>query len=297
MKDFGMIRNLIELRTTLEEILFVLVLYKRKLNESDSFLSLVDSLKNTHLNIDIFIYDNSPSTMLKEELTDKNCNIYYIHDHSNPGVSKAYNEGFKLGKKLNKKWLLLLDQDTEFPEDALLKYCTAVQDYNKNSLFAPILVSENGAIHSPCNYFFKSGYPMQSVETGLVKCKKKSILNSGLLINIDTFDQVGGYNEKIKLDFSDFDFFNRYSKIYEYFYIVEIKCIHPLATAEDDDVNRKLKRFESYCESIKHLAELDLDTLVLLCKTLARACKLSIKFRDVKFIYIFASRLINPYLP
>ena len=42
--------------------------------------------------------------------------IHYISDPTNPGVSKAYNVGFELARQLNKKWLLLLDQDTVFPD-------------------------------------------------------------------------------------------------------------------------------------------------------------------------------------
>lgn len=289
--------QLAELSSTVEGILFILVLYKRKLNESDSFISLITSLKKTNLNIDIFIYDNSPSPMiLKEELSGENWNIYYVHDETNPGVSKAYNEGFKLGKNLNKKWLLLLDQDTKFPEDAIIKYCRAVLDNNEYFLFAPILVATNGTICSPCNYFLKRGSPMNSIEVGLVNITRKSLMNSGMLMRIDIFEKVGGYNEKIKLDFSDFDFIDRYRQIYQYFYVVDTKCIHELATVAEDDVNRSLTRFTTYCENIKYFAKNDFDTLILLFLTLFRACKLSIIFRNIKFLYVFANKSIRVYL-
>ncbi|BAZ84811.1 glycosyltransferase [Dolichospermum compactum] len=292
-----MIMDQPELISTTEGILFILVIYKRRLNESDSFISLVNSLQNTHLNIDIFIYDNSPSSMiLNEELSGENWKIHYVHDETNPGVSKAYNEGFKLGKKLNKKWLLLLDQDTKLPDDAIIKYSRAVLDNNEHSLFAPILVSTNGTIYSPCNYFFKRGFPMKSMEIGIVKARRKSLLNSGLLISIDIFEKVGGYNERLKLDFSDFDFIDRYRQVYQYFYIVDTKCIHELSATEDD-VNALLKRFTTYCESIKYFGKIDLNTLILLCVTFIRAIRLSIKFRNIKFLYIFAKKLINQHLP
>jgi len=276
-----------ELNSTVEGILFILVIYKRRLNESDSFISLINSLKNTHLNIDIFVYDNSPSAMiLQEELSGGNWKIHYVHDDTNPGVSKAYNEGFKLGKKLNKKWLLLLDQDTKLPDDAMIKYCKAVQDNNEYSLFAPILVSTNGIIYSPCNYFFKRGFPMKSIEIGLVNARRKSLLNSGLLISRDIFEKVGGYNEKLKLDFSDFEFLDRYRKISDQFFIINTECIHELSSNEED-MHLSITNFTRYCKGLKIYIVADFDSFCLLCITLIRACKLSFRFRSIDFISVF----------
>lgn len=279
--------NLTELSTTIEGILFILVIYKKRLNESDSFTSLVDSLKNTHLNIDIFIYDNSPSAMiLQEELSGGNWKIHYVHDETNPGVSKAYNEGFRLGKKMNKKWLLLLDQDTKLPKDAIIKYCRALQDNGEYSLVAPILVSTNGIIYSPCNYFFKRGFPMKSIEIGLVKARRKSLLNSGLLISMDIFEKVGGYNEKLKLDFSDFEFLDRYRKISDQFFIINTECIHELSSNEED-MRLSITNFTRYCKGLKIYIVADFDSFCLLCITLIRACKLSFRFRSIDFISVF----------
>ena len=282
-----MIIDQTELSSTIEGILFILVIYKRKLNESDSFISLVNSLKNTHVNVDIFIYDNSPSSMiLDEELSGENWNIHYVHDKTNPGVSKAYNEGFKLGKKLNKKWLLLLDQDTKLPNNAITKYCKAVQDNNEYSLFAPILVSTNGTIYSPCNYFFKRGFPMKSIEIGLMNARRKSLLNSGLLISIDIFEKVGGYNERLKLDFSDFDFIDRYRKISGQFFIINTECIHELSSNEED-FDSSITNFTRYCKGLKIYIVADFDSFCLFCITLIRACKLSFRFRNIDFISVF----------
>ena len=279
--------NLAELSTTIEKILFILVIYKRKLNESDSFISLVNSLKKTNLSIDIFVYDNSPSSMIvNEELSGKNWKIHYVHDETNPGVSKAYNEGFKLGKKLNKKWLLLLDQDTTLPDDAIIKYCRAVLDNNEHSLFAPILISTNSIIYSPTNYFFKRGFPMKSIEIGLMNSRRKSLINSGLLISIDIFEKVGGYNERLKLDFSDFDFIDRYRKISDKFFIIDTECIHELSSNEED-LHSSINNFTRYCKGLKIYIVADFDSFCLLCITLIRACKLSLRFRNIDFISAF----------
>src|SRR5579859_5229563 len=86
-------------------VLVVLVIYKMKIAESPAYQSLTAELICSKKSAALFFYDNSPQP--QESLVDQCWTTYYHHDPSNPGVSKAYNEGFKKAKALNKKWLLL----------------------------------------------------------------------------------------------------------------------------------------------------------------------------------------------
>lgn len=280
-----------KLESTIDSILFVIVLYKSNLQNSISFTSLTSEVKNNfHHQIDIVIYDNSPQSMYEQNEYYECWNIHYIHNPSNPGVSKAYNEAAKLGKELHKKWLLLLDQDTNFPNDALRKYCLAVRTNYNIPLFVPILVSKDGNIYSPCRYRFKRGFTVRNVEFGLQKLSNKSVLNSGMLINLDIFHKIGGYNEKLMLDFSDFDFIDKYRKVSNNFYVIETKCIHELSSTEND-FDKSLNRFVRYCISMNFIAKFDFDTITLFLITLVRACKLSIKFGNLSFLSIFFKNL------
>lgn len=277
---------------SLTNILFILVLYKIQLKESEAFTSLSNCLQESTFKVDIFIYDNSPSAILNiEDILHEKFNIHYFHDKTNPGVSKAYNQGFKLGQELNKQWLLLLDQDTIFPHNALLTYCKALQENHKFSLFAPILVSARGNIYSPCNYFLKRGFPIQSIKVGPLRLINKSLLNSGLLINIELFEQVGGYNERLKLDFSDFDFIDRCQKIIDSVFIINTRCIHTLSSHEES-LNAALNNFTRYCKGLTVYIQVNFDGFCLFCITLIRACKLSLKFRSMDFIKVFFKILI-----
>ena len=83
--------------------------------DSKAFITLNISAKNAKWeSLDLFLYDNSPefNKNLIDLFNQYNYNIQYIPDYNNSGVSRAYNQAFKLGKEMKKKYILLLDQDT-----------------------------------------------------------------------------------------------------------------------------------------------------------------------------------------
>ena len=204
----------------LDSLLIVLVLYKSDLETSESFQSIETSLKTTNNSVDVFIYDNSPQR-LDFSLNQYNSKIHYVWDSSNPGVSKAYNEGFAVAENDGKKWLLILDQDTEFDSDFLIKYHVACTSNPTISLFAPILKLNSGEIYSPCTYKFPRTAILKKIDIGITELKSLSLLNSGMLIGANAFKEVGGYDERLKMDFTDFEFIDRYRKISNHFFVLE----------------------------------------------------------------------------
>ncbi len=119
----------------LDSLLIVLVIYKMKIGESPAFVSLTRALQFSHQSATLFVYDNSPRPQNIEQ--NENWKIEYQNDPTNPGVSKAYNEGFTLAKTENKKWMLLVDQDTEFEKDSLLIYKIAVEENKYEKILSP----------------------------------------------------------------------------------------------------------------------------------------------------------------
>jgi rhamnosyltransferase len=279
--------DLISYHSFLEELLVVLVIYQIDLDNSDSFQS-INKILPEKSRVGLLVYDNSPTPLAQCDRNKyPNWQIYYISDRENSGVSKAYNEGYKLAKELNKKWLLLLDQDTKFAPDILEKYYNATQECSFPTIFAPLLVSNTGSFYSPCQYRFNRGFPLKKATTGLQNNNNISLLNSGLLISIELFQKIGGYNEKLKLDFSDFEFVDRYRKISSYFFIIDSKAIHGFS-GDLDDCETAYKRFDRYCQSIKIMNQLDDRSLVLWYFALLRACKLSIKFKNFRFLSLLS---------
>src|SRR5688572_10513215 len=97
-----------------EDILFVIVLYKTRPEESAAYSSLLHVAEESSAVPAIFLYDNSP-----QACATNHKNIIYRHDPRNSGVAKAYNEAFLVACERQKKWMLLLDQDTTLHVDFL----------------------------------------------------------------------------------------------------------------------------------------------------------------------------------
>jgi rhamnosyltransferase len=278
--------DLIKYQSDADAVIAVLVLYKTRLEDSKTFVSLGNSLKSSKLIMDIVVYDNSPTPMVSNpECVSDNWRIHYIHDETNPGVSKAYNEGLAIARKLNKKWLLLLDQDTSFPQNAVVEYSKAVRGNPGIFLFAPILIS-NDKIMSPCRYFLHRGYSINKVKYGVCDFSMKSLLNSGMLVGVDAFEIVGGYNEKIRLDFADHAFIKCYKHYYRNFVLINMRCSHGFFGNQSLTTNAALVRFAYYCEGARHSANNFRDFPILLLVAACRAVKFSLIHKNLKFFVI-----------
>lgn len=277
----------------LDKLLIVLVLYKRDLKASESFQSIIDSLKITDNSTSVFIYDNSPRPINSIDSSNELI-VHYKTDISNPGVSKAYNEGFTYAKKNGKQWLLLLDQDTSFKDDFLQKYYDAFNNNPDIFLFAPILKLDSGEIYSPCKYKFPRTSILKKIDPGMKDIKNLSLLNSGILISASTFQEVGGYNEGLSLDFSDFEFLDRYRKIKDRFVVVDTEAVHGFSGVQDE-LDVSLLRFRRYCQSSLVMCSIHhsiLDKIKLVTIALLRSIKLSLKFKSAKFAIIFVKIFI-----
>jgi rhamnosyltransferase len=237
----------------LSKILGVVVLYNVKINDSKTIASINDALEQIKQKLDLLVYDNSPVMMEgAAKFVYKNLNIYYVHDSTNSGVSKAYNFGADYAKRIpGKEWLLLLDQDTTFSNDLFIRYTEALMQRPDIKLFTPVLKLSNEILFSPCKYVFGRGFPLKEVKTGITSLKNISPVNSGILINLHTFYEVGMYKSIIKLDFSDFQFVERFKKRHSHFFVINSTGVQDFSNHETDTYKLNL-RYSSFCNGAKN---------------------------------------------
>ena len=270
-----------------KDMLAVLVLYQKQVEESDTFISLAKRVRGSSQKIDMVIYDNGTAPLWHGNIDfHSSFRIRYVSDTSNPGVSKAYNTGFEIARQLRKKWLLLLDQDTVFPEDTFTNYIAAMEANADPPLFAPILTS-HGKIYSPCGQIFNGNFHLRHVRPGRVPARGKSLLNSGMCISIDAFEKIGGFDERIPLDFADHDFMRRYKQHFDGFVVVDVVCQHGFSDKERADISTSLTRFGYYCRGARNYVKGIQDALSLFPITLLRAIRLSLRYRSLKFLQLF----------
>ena len=264
-----------------KSLLIIIVVYQRTLEDCESFRSIV-GLQPDDFPLEVFVYDNSPQN--QNVIHHKNINIKYVHDPQNSGVSKAYNEGAKYAAENRKEWVLLLDQDTNLPKCILEKYRSAINGNPYIDLFVPILKLKGGTIFSPSLYKFKRGFFLKNIEVGKHSLNRYAPVNSGMMVRTSAFLDVGGYNEEVQLDFSDFQFIERFRKKHPDFVVIDAECGHDFSNDEGTFESQSM-RFQLYCKgarNVENKSHWDWHQYNLV--VFIRALRLTLRYRNTEFL-------------
>lgn len=259
-----------------DKILFVLVVYNCKIEESLSFKTLVKGGEEANL----FVYDNSPII----QNTDLHV-AEYVHDTCNGGLGKAYNAACRFALENGYEWLLLLDQDTIFPKKALESYRRALEIRPDINMIVPRLKVADGRYMSPTHYFMKTSKLQREVPVGCVRFTEVYPINSGMLVNVDSFRSVGGYEETVWLDFSDICFIEKYKCKYSEFYILpDVVCTQAFSGLERDK-DKVYRRFCIYLECACNFPRKSfIDSVELFLTTLRPTLSRTIKEKTLRYL-------------
>jgi rhamnosyltransferase len=270
--------------------LTIVVLYKISVKGSASLFTLNKAAVIANRTIEVLVYDNSPkpdSDINNSLSCYSNIIINYVSDTSNKGLSYAYNYGANLAREKNYNWLLLLDQDTRVSSEYLNIIYKEVPQNPLIKLFCPKLYLKDGSLFSPCRYFFKRGFQLKEIKEGINSLKQLSPVNSGMLISTDAFFEAGGYNEKVKLDFSDFQFIERFKRKYDNFFVLKTSFLQDFSNDEVDPIILN-NRFKNFCESAKNCeTSFAVEKLQYFFVVLARAAMLTKRSGSLIFLNTF----------
>jgi glycosyltransferase involved in cell wall biosynthesis len=271
----------------------VLVIYRQSLEESATFQSLSAVVRELPQPLTLLVYDNSPSPVGRPGAGPyPGWDIQYVHDPTNPGISQAYLTGALMASDRSKRWLLLLDQDTRFPPEALDRYLSAIAHHPGVSLFAPVLTS-GGRVISPCRYRFKLGFRLTRVEPGPQPLADLSVLNSGMCIAVAEYLAVGGHDVRIALDFADHEFIERFKECHHTFVVVNTVCGHDFFRVTAQSTASHLARFRFYCSGARQASKGLMDDILTAGIIGARACLLSVRHGSLKFLRIAVGALLG----
>lgn len=261
----------------MKELGIIIVLYKVHANDSTSFNCLKKQLTDEK----ILFYDNSPES---DKTISSDDNIVYISDKTNPGVSKAYNEGVKVLKSMDCEWVILLDQDTFLPDNFISVYIDAIMS-EKSKLYCPsVKLMGRDFFISPGPIRIKRVVAKGKKYTGFLSLQKYTAINSGLLIYLGAFEECGGYNENVPLDFSDFQFFDNFSRYNDIFLTVDIELEQDLSGAKCG-FDSLYSRFKIYCYCASKCSKRNfIDKLQYFYIVFGRAVLLSLRTRKINFI-------------
>ena len=154
----------------------------------DAILSQIDS---------IVCVDNGSTNIgcIKEYLVDRN--ITLIENGSNLGIAKALNQIVKWGWDQGFKWALLLDQDS-IPDKTLINKYEPLLNENKVGIICPRIIDINSNEKNNA-----------SREKITIINNATDVITSGSCVNIDVALIIGGFDERLFIDYVDTDFQER----------------------------------------------------------------------------------------
>ncbi|HEY0741645.1 MAG TPA: hypothetical protein VGD40_09285 [Chryseosolibacter sp.] len=268
-----------ELPGFVEKVLFVVVLYRQCFRETKAFESLRPLIEKNPGAVNVYVYDNSPEADHRLQFA-----THYVHDPKNSGVGRAYNFAYVFAKEKSFRFMLLMDQDSFFSEEAFFSYSQAVATHATVQVFAPVVKGEK-KVYSPFRLRRGRGISLPKPKVGIHSLENIKLINSGMLVTVDAFEKAGGYDERFPLDFSDIVFCDRLAACNTDVCILDtiIHHAHSSATTSADPK----KRFETYLRALrmyKHCYKKDVSFWLGGFPTAAR---LSTQYRDRWFIEKF----------
>lgn len=263
------------------KILITIVVYNQIFLECSAYLTLVKSqiyFKGENIKIDYFIYDNSSKSY---SYTGLSKSIIYIEDKSNIGVSAAYNSAFEFAGRNHYDWVILSDQDTKYQTNYLHEVINHLI-INKYSIYS-IILSQNNKIISPVKFINFRGIPLKSKIFGEIDLKNRIFpINSGLILGSNIFKKYR-YNDKAKLDFSDFIFFERLAKAKLKYFILDLEATHSLSSNEKSNLRSKLHRFSFYSVGLFEYAKENNLLFKGFVFLILRASLLNFRYKTLRF--------------
>jgi GT2 family glycosyltransferase len=219
------------------QIVIVVVLYKRTLDQSQTINSLAEVFARSPELLESFkvlLWDNSPEALVDPALPFP---CEYRHGTRNLGTSGAYNHAMEFAESLGAPWLLLFDQDTTVSQEYLprmLEYSHRFQDDPHIGTVVPF-VHSHGTLVSPRSLLsFNRVKQIPSTFHGVYK-RKGYAVNSATLMRVAALREAGGYSEDFWLDLSDvYAFQAMYRKGWYMFIAGDLHLQHSIAALDFD---------------------------------------------------------------
>lgn len=194
----------------------VVILYNPTIDIYNNMVSYYDQ-------VDIIIaVDNSD--IVNKELVERIKsldNIVYIFNNGNLGIAKALNLAADYAIAKGFRFILTMDQDTPLPRDSVKKLMSRFDDFSQVGIISP----HHNNIIIP-----------QPVEDSNVH-ESLEVMMCGNIVNLEAYNKVGKFEEKLYIDYVDHDFCLRLNLGgYKVIQDNSISLMHKLG-------NRKIKKF------------------------------------------------------
>jgi len=183
--------NLQKVRSSL--VAAVVILYHPDVKTVENVLSYANAVDQ------VYLYDNSETSHehLFRHLTQQ-LNCVYIFNGNNRGIGAAINETARMAESEGADWLFTFDQDSKADAEMvpqMRKYIESIDYRDCIGIVAPRIVSPIDT--RPDDSYIQEEPYIMYVST---------VIQSGALHNLSAFKKVGGYDERLFIDYVDFDY-------------------------------------------------------------------------------------------
>lgn len=262
-------------------ILLVNVLYNERLEDTKTYATLLQGSAN------VLLIENSPEPLSSK--TDLPASWHYVSFPDNPGLSAAYNYAAGFAQQHGFDWILLTDQDTIFPSGILEKYRAAIEEHPDYRLFCPQVSIGANRFMSPVPMNRYRCRIQKSAPSGEIGLHSFAVINSGMLIHVETFIQAGGYRAEVRLDFADFQFLERFRKMSPKAFVINAVCQQSFSN-EVQTGEQKINRYRLFCRSLRnYVCENNKDRKYIRQVAFKRACSLALELKSFRPFKIFHS--------
>lgn len=180
--------------------------------------TLLDNINSYINDVDtLFIVDNSTSINTSiVTLISAHPKICYIHNAENRGIAQALNVGITLAIQKGYRFLLMMDQDSTLNIKCLQRLQETL-DTNPNAFMA------------------SASYNIQKVEKKIHK--SLTSITSGSMLRLSMIPSIGLHDEKLFIDYVDFEYTLRATTLgYDIFIVEDAKMSHKLGNFEQKTI-------------------------------------------------------------
>ncbi|MGD0445690.1 MAG: glycosyltransferase [Edaphobacter sp.] len=280
----------------------VVVLYKQKIAESKSIRSLFDRIQSRNLDIDLLIYDNSPSPQSCEHAITTLISVIYTHDPTNGGLVPAYNQGLVLAKESGTDWLLLLDQDTILTDRYFETLHGAIREHGADAriaAYAPHIIVRGKCV-AP-SWFFLGVHRHVKISWHGIATKPVIGINSATVVRVSYVGSIGGFDERFPLNFTDYWLYREIYRSGKMVIVLDCGLDHELSAANRDTFRPvPLYRDVLYHEGLFYRSSQSrIVVIVFWSRLMLRVLKHYVVFKDkgysrTTFSYIWRELIARP---
>ena len=246
-----------ELLQVPDKLYIITIIYNSRVEDIRS-LDVFLSFKEKYPDTVIMAVDNSVDEAILKSNSACTLPVEYIPCGGNVGISKAYNIALNTIKDENFR-VMLSDDDTLFSEEYLENMYKAAQlAENKDRLICGLIDTDKGWMSPRSVKTTNAAFPFMLKKPVPGVYKDRNPVNSGLCIPGFLLHKIGGYDERLFLDYVDYLFMDKIRDIgYGEVVLVPGK-IHQEFSGFSDNLDSTLKRWEifrkdftAYCDITK----------------------------------------------